>query len=92
VLLAVYGVLDEEAGHQQATSGDSYIMFVEWTPDGILTSHSIHNFGSATLDATSNHYNVQALIFASEKERNLLFDMVTLMAEKTNDKRIAGGL
>jgi len=92
VLRAVYGVFDEEAGHQQATAGDSYIMFVEWSPDGILTSHSIHNFGSATLDATSNHYDDQAPIFASEKERRLPLDMVTLMAEKTSDKRIYGGL
>jgi acyl-homoserine-lactone acylase len=92
VLRAVYGVFDEEAGHQQATAGDSYIMFVEWSPDGILTSHSIHNFGSATLDATSNHYDDQAPIFASEKERRLPLDMVKLMAEKTSDKIIGGAL
>jgi acyl-homoserine-lactone acylase len=92
VLRAIYGVFDEEAGHQQATAGDSYIMFVEWSPDGILTSHSIHNFGSATLDATSNHYDDQAPIFASEKERRLPLDMVTLMAEKTSEKIIGGAL
>ena len=67
-------------------------MFVEWSPDGILTSHSIHDFGSATLDTTSNHYNVQTLIFASEKERRLPLDMVTLMAEKTSEKIIGGAL
>jgi acyl-homoserine-lactone acylase len=92
VLRAVYGVFDEETGHQQATAGDSYIMFVEWSPDGILTSHSIHNFGSATLDTTSNHYDDQAPIFASEKERRLPLDMVTLMAEKTSEKIIGGAL
>jgi acyl-homoserine-lactone acylase len=92
VLRAVYGVFDEDAGHQKATAGDSYIMFVEWAPDGEISSHTIHNFGSATLDATSSHYDDQAPIFASETERRLPLDMITLMAEKTSDKRIGGRL
>lgn len=92
VLRAVYGGFDEEAGYQKATAGDSYIMFVEWAPDGTLSSRTIHNFGSATLDATSSHYDDQAPIFASENERNLPLDMVTLMAEKTSDIRLCGGL
>ena len=91
VLRAVYGVFDEDVGYQPATAGDSYIMFVEWAPDGTLSSHTIHNFGSATIDATSNHYDDQAPIFASEKERRLPLDMVTLMAEKTSEKRIGSG-
>jgi penicillin amidase/acyl-homoserine-lactone acylase len=91
VLRAVYGVFDEEAGHQRATAGDSYIMFVEWAPDGALSSRTVHNFGSATLDVTSSHYDDQAPIFASENERHLPLDMVTLMAEKTSEKRIGGG-
>lgn len=90
VLRAVYGEFDEEAGYQKATAGDSYIMFVEWAPDGKVSSRTIHNFGSATLDATSTHYDDQAPIFASEKERVLPLDMATLMAEKTSDKRIGG--
>jgi acyl-homoserine-lactone acylase len=92
VLRAVYGVFDEEAGFQKATAGDSYIMFVEWAPDGALSSQTIHNFGSATLDQRSNHYDDQAPIFASEKERRLPLDMATLMAEKISEKRIGRGL
>jgi acyl-homoserine-lactone acylase len=91
VLRAVYGVFDEKAGYQKATAGDSYIMFVEWAPDGALSSQTIHNFGSATLDQRSNHYDDQAPIFASEKERRLPLDMATLMAEKISEKRIGGG-
>jgi penicillin amidase/acyl-homoserine-lactone acylase len=90
VLRAVYGEFDEEAGYQKATAGDSYIMFVEWAPEGKVSSRTIHNFGSATLDDTSSHYDDQAPIFASEKERVLPLDMATLMAEKTSDKRIGG--
>lgn len=91
VLRAVYGVFDDETGYQKATAGDSYIMFVEWAPDGTLTSNSIHNFGSATLDASSNHFDDQAPLFAAEQERRLPLDMQALMAEKTSDRRLGGG-
>jgi len=90
VLRAVYGVFDEEAGFQQDVAGDSYIMFVEWAPDGSLATRSVHNFGSATLDATSPYYSDQAAMFAAEQERTLPLDMDTLMAEKTSDKRLGG--
>lgn len=88
VLRAIYGEFDEELGYQKATAGDSYIMFVEWDLDGKVFSQSIHNFGSATLDATSPHYDDQAPIFAAEKERILPLDFNALMAEKTSDIRI----
>jgi acyl-homoserine-lactone acylase len=84
-------VFDNEEGYQKATAGDSYIMFVEWAPDGTASSRSIHNFGSATVDASSSHYDDQAPIFAAEKERQLSLDMQALMAEKTSDIRIGGG-
>ena len=53
----------------------------EWALDGTLSSQAIHNFGSATLELHSNHYDDQAPIFAFEKERRLPLDMATLMAE-----------
>jgi acyl-homoserine-lactone acylase len=53
----------------------------EWALNCALSSQAIHNFGSATLDQRSNHYDDQAPIFASEKERRLPLDMATLMAE-----------
>ena len=88
VLRAVYAEYDEETGQQQATAGDSYIMFVEWAPEGEVSSQSIHNFGSATIDSTSAHYADQAPLFAAEKERTLPLDMPSLLAEKTSDIRI----
>ncbi|WP_339725893.1 penicillin acylase family protein [uncultured Paraglaciecola sp.] len=90
VLRAVYGEFDDEDGHLQATAGDSYIMFVEWAPDGELSTRSIHNFGSATLDTTSRHYDDQAPIFAAEKERRLPLDWDSLMAENTSVTRLGG--
>jgi acyl-homoserine-lactone acylase len=53
----------------------------EWALNCALSSQAIHDFGSATLDQRSNHYDDQAPIFASEKERRLPLDMATLMAE-----------
>lgn len=90
VLRAVYGVFDEDVGYQRATAGDSYIMFIEWTPDGKVSSHSIHNFGSATMDETSIHFADQAPIFAAENERQLPLDMNALMYEKTSDVKLGG--
>ena len=90
VLRAVYGEFDPEAGYQRATAGDSYIMFVEWASDGTVSSHSIHSFGSATLDSSSPHYGDQAPLFAAERERHLPLDMEALEAEKTSDSHIGG--
>ncbi len=85
VLRAVYGEFDPDLGRQLAVAGDSYIMFVEWSPDGALFVETIHNFGSATLDATSAHYDDQAPLFAKEQVRRLPLDMKSLEAEKTSD-------
>ncbi len=90
VLRAVYGVWDDDKGYLKDTAGDSYIMFVQWAPDGTVSSNSIHNFGSATLDASSKFYDDQAPIFAAEKERKLSLRMEDLLAEKTSDRRIGG--
>ena len=38
-----------------AKAGDTFIMFVTWDKAGKLFSESIHQFGSATLDAHSPH-------------------------------------
>ncbi len=90
VLRAVYAEWDEEAGHLEATAGDSYIMFVDWAADGTQQVRTVHNFGSATLDATSPHYADQAPLFASERERILPLDMVALELEKTSERRLGG--
>lgn len=90
VLRAVYSVEDPASGLQEAIAGDSYIMFVDWAADGTLTSHSIHSFGSATLDSASPHFDDQAPLFAAERERKLPLDMASLEAEKTSDRRLGG--
>jgi len=90
VLRAVYAEWDEDAGHLEATAGDSYIMFVEWDAAGAQHVRTMHNFGSATLDASSAHYADQAPLFADERERKLPLDMVALELEKTSERRLGG--
>ncbi|WP_286828943.1 MULTISPECIES: penicillin acylase family protein [Kordiimonas] len=90
VLRAVYGEWNDDAGHLEATAGDSYIMFVEWGEDGAQHVRTVHNFGSATLDASSPHYADQAPLFASGRERVLPLDMVALEQEKTSERRLGG--
>jgi penicillin amidase/acyl-homoserine-lactone acylase len=48
-------------------------MFVTWDKSGKLTSQSIHQFGSATLDAHSPHYADQTPLFVKMQTKPVLF-------------------
>ena len=48
-------------------------MMVEWDKEGKVSSESIHQFGSATLDETSPHYADQVKLFAEEKFKPVWF-------------------
>ncbi len=61
---AVYGEPQPD-GRLKAVGGDTLIMFVTWDRAGHLSSESIHQFGSATLDAASPHYADQTPLFAA---------------------------
>jgi acyl-homoserine-lactone acylase len=69
---AVYGVAQKD-GTLTASAGDTFIMFVTWDKAGTLSSDSIHQFGSATLDAQSPHYADQTPLFVSMKTKPVLF-------------------
>ena len=64
IFRAVYGRPDPD-GRLRALGGDTYIMFVSWDRDGAVSSRSIHQFGSATLDETSPHFADQTPLFAA---------------------------
>ena len=83
-LRAVYGDLADD-GHIHATVGDSFIMLVEWGKDGAVHSESVHQYGAATLDASSPHYADQAPMFAEKHFKPVPFDRaaVTASAAKT---------
>jgi penicillin amidase/acyl-homoserine-lactone acylase len=63
VLHAVYGELQAD-GRLRGVAGDSYVLLVRWGPQGQVQSFSLHQFGSATLEASSPHYADQAPLFA----------------------------
>ena len=72
-LRAIYGGLEAD-GTLTARGGDTLIMFVEWDRQGRLTSESIHQFGTATLDESSPHYADQAPLFAAMRTKPVRFE------------------
>jgi len=72
VYRAVYGEPQDD-GTLTARGGDTFIMFVMWDKNGKLSSDSIHQFGSATLDKTSKHYDDQVPLFVAMKTKPVLF-------------------
>jgi penicillin amidase/acyl-homoserine-lactone acylase len=77
VYRAVYGVPQPD-GSLTAVAGDTFIMFVTWDKRGALTSESIHQFGSATLDQNSPHYADQTPLFVAMKTKPVLFTQAQL--------------
>jgi penicillin amidase/acyl-homoserine-lactone acylase len=69
---AVYGVSQTD-GSLAASAGDTFIMFVTWDKAGALSSDSINQFGSATLDLHSPHYADQTPLFVAMKTKPVLF-------------------
>jgi penicillin amidase/acyl-homoserine-lactone acylase len=89
VLRAVYGKEMSEHGEIQNIAGDGFMMFVSWDKDGLVSSEASHQYGSATLDETSPHYNDQMEMFAAEKQRPVLFNRSQL--EKQVERRYRPG-
>ena len=71
-LRSVWGEAQPD-GTLKAVAGDTYIMFVEWDQQGRLSSDSVHQFGSATLDPTSKHYADQLALFVEKKTKPVWF-------------------
>ena len=62
---AIYSKKDGK--RYRAVAGDCYIQAVEWGPKGELNAWSIHNYGSATRDENSPHFNDQSELFSKHK-------------------------
>ena len=84
VLRAIYADRDGVAkeGVMNAFAGDTHIIVVDWTPGGLQAVDSIHNYGSATLDETSPHYNDQAELFASGGYKRVAMTLEAVLAGK----------
>jgi penicillin amidase/acyl-homoserine-lactone acylase len=67
--------------------GDSYILLVEWDPEGHVHSRSIHPYGSATLDARSPHYADQSAMFAAGRLKSVWMDEAEIRAHLEREYR-----
>ena len=83
---AVYGVAQKD-GTLTASAGDTFIMFVTWDKTGALSSDSINQFGSATLDSHSPHYADQTPLFVAMKTKPVLFTQGQLAGNVEADYR-----
>ena len=79
ILHAVYSNLTED-GRLEGWAGDSYVLMVTWDTEGRVRSQSIHQFGSATLDAASPHYADQAPLFAQRQLKPVWMDEADIRA------------
>jgi acyl-homoserine-lactone acylase len=83
---AVYGVQQKD-GTLSASAGDTFIMFVTWDKTGVLSSDSINQFGSATVDSHSPHYADQTPLFVAMKTKPVLFTQSQLAGSVEADYR-----
>jgi acyl-homoserine-lactone acylase len=79
LLHAIYGNLEED-GRFRGFVGDCHIMLISWDAEGNLRSHSIHQYGSATLDQSSPHYADQAPLFAARQLKPVWLDETDIRA------------
>jgi penicillin amidase/acyl-homoserine-lactone acylase len=63
---------------------------VTWDRNGKLSSQSIHQFGSATLDASSPHYADQTPLFVKMRTKPVLFTEDELKGHIEEDYRPGG--
>lgn len=73
VLRAIYGRNDEE-GDLKASGGDGLYIHVSWDKNGEQISKSIHQYGSATQDDTSEHYADQVELYVDEQYKPTFYD------------------
>jgi acyl-homoserine-lactone acylase len=83
---SVWGIPQKD-GTLTADAGDTFIMFVRWDAAGAVHSDSIHQFGSATLDAASPHYADQTPLFAAMRTKPVLFTEADLRGHVKEDYR-----
>jgi len=80
ILRAVYGKPGKD-GRLEAVAGDTFIMFVTWDRAGVLSSESIHQFGSNAAWPKKPHYADQAPLFAAMKVKPVLFTEAQLAGQ-----------
>ena len=86
ILTALYASFAED-GRLVGLNGDGHIMIVQWDAEGNVSSQSVHQFGSATLDETSPHYNDQSELFVKRQLKPMWLDEADIRANLTRAYR-----
>ena len=73
VLRAIYGRNDNE-GDLKAAGGDGLYIHVSWDKDKKQQSKSIHQYGSATQDNSSIHFDDQMNLYVNEVYKPTFYD------------------
>ncbi|MEM7728428.1 MAG: penicillin acylase family protein [Pseudomonadota bacterium] len=89
VLRAIYSDRDGVAkeGFLNAFAGDTHIMVADWSPAGELKAESIMQYGAATVDETSPHYDDQVEMFANGEFKPLAMTREAVLAAAVEDYR-----
>lgn len=86
-LRAIYPAEIGKDGLLRASAGDTWIALVEWDRRGNQSAKVVHQFGAATKDTTSLHYDDQAPLFATEQWRDALIEREDVEAAATRRYR-----
>lgn len=88
-LRAIYFDVDgvRKTGTLNAFAGDTHIMVADWAEDGSLLAQSIHQYGAATLDETSPHYDDQVKLFATHRYKTLAMSEAEVRASAVETYR-----
>ena len=89
VLRAIYSDRDGVAneGYLNAFAGDTHIMVADWAPDGTLRAESILQYGSATVDEASPHFDDQVEMFSKGEFRTLAMTLEEVLPTAREDYR-----
>lgn len=89
ILRAIYADRDgiSKDGIMNAFAGDTHIMYADWDETGALTLKSIHQYGAATMDETSPHYNDQVPLFARGDYKLMPMTLEEVLPKATRDYR-----
>lgn len=88
VVRATYGDLID--WRFEGVAGDSYVLLLDWHPDGSLDAWSVQPFGSATSRPGSPHYADQAPLFAGHRLKPAWFDETDIRAHLEREYRPGG--
>ena len=89
VLRAIYADRDgiSKTGKMNAFAGDTHIMYADWDEAGTLALKSIHQYGAATMDENSPHYNDQVPLFAKGEYKAMPMTLEEVLPYATRDYR-----